>query len=301
MLILNAGVFGAGHEITEDGIERTFQVNHLSHFLLVQLLEKRLLTSAPARVIVLSSESHRQSFLSRDNISEEYLSPSTSSRFVPMIAYNDTKLCNVLFASQLNKRLSRHKVFASSVHPGNMVNTNISRNWWFYRLLFTLVRPFTKSVVSRLIIFNRLQFKMNIIHLFQIRNKERQQPFMLPHRRISKKSVAFISTTVVDVLLPNQHKTSNWQKNCGPWVNLSLTKEMRRLSSLDLSDCTSKILSWHEMLTLITQLSVTSQRRTQNSDFSSHSCVLMWVFFRSSFNRMWMRVCEEGEKENAEV
>lgn len=123
-------------------------MNHLSHFLLVRLLEKRLLTSAPSRVIVVSSESHRQSFLTKENISPEYLSPPTSSRFVPLMAYNDSKLCNVLFASQLNKRLSRHNVCSNSLHPGNMVSTGISRNWWFYRLLFAAVRPFTKSPVS---------------------------------------------------------------------------------------------------------------------------------------------------------
>lgn len=144
--------------MTEDGFERTFQVNHLSHFLLVKLLlEKGLLTSAcssssssssSTRVIVVSSESHRHSFLSSQNISQEYLSPLTPSRFTPIMAYNDSKLCNVLFATQLNERLSRQKVFASSLHPGNMISTGISRNWWFYRLLFAAVRPFTKSCVS---------------------------------------------------------------------------------------------------------------------------------------------------------
>lgn len=165
MLILNAGVFALPHQLTVDGFERTFQgkcddsslsdhlkeaslpVNHLSNVLLVRLLEKRLLTSAPCRVIVVSSESHRQSFISKENISAEYLSPATSSRFVPLMAYNDSKLCNVLFASQLNKRMSRQNVFCNSLHPGNMIWTGISRNWWFYRLLFTIVRPFTKSAV----------------------------------------------------------------------------------------------------------------------------------------------------------
>lgn len=132
-------------------------MNHLSHFLLVKLLENRLLTSASSscspRVVVVSSESHRQSFLSKTNISYDYLSPPTSSRFVPMMAYNDSKLCNVLFANQLNQRLSQHKVFASSLHPGNMISTGISKNWWFYRFLFAAVRPFTKSCVSSLILY----------------------------------------------------------------------------------------------------------------------------------------------------
>lgn len=59
MLICNAAVFGAPWSLTEDGLESTFQVNHLGHFYLVQLLEGVLRQSSPARVVVVSSESHR--------------------------------------------------------------------------------------------------------------------------------------------------------------------------------------------------------------------------------------------------
>jgi NAD(P)-dependent dehydrogenase (short-subunit alcohol dehydrogenase family) len=59
LLILNAAVFGQSYTQTEDGIELTFQVNHLSHFYLTKLLWTVLMNSAPARVIVVSSESHR--------------------------------------------------------------------------------------------------------------------------------------------------------------------------------------------------------------------------------------------------
>lgn len=59
MLICNAAVFGAPWSLTEDGLESTFQVNHLGHFYLVQLLEDVLRQSSPARVVVVSSESHR--------------------------------------------------------------------------------------------------------------------------------------------------------------------------------------------------------------------------------------------------
>ena len=59
ILICNAAVFGLAWTKTEDGIESTFGVNHLGHFYLVKLLEDVLCSSAPARVVVLSSESHR--------------------------------------------------------------------------------------------------------------------------------------------------------------------------------------------------------------------------------------------------
>lgn len=148
MLILNAGVFALPHELTSDGLERSFQVNHVGHFYLTKLLQHVLVKSAPSRVVTVSSESHRFSFLTNENISKEYLSPKDARSFTPMIAYNDTKLCNVLFSMELNKRLSKYGVYCNSLHPGNMMSTGISRNWWFYRLMFALVRPFTKSAVS---------------------------------------------------------------------------------------------------------------------------------------------------------
>ena len=59
MLVCNAAVFGLPWTLTKDGLETTFQVNHLGHFYLVQLLQGTLCRSAPARVVVVSSESHR--------------------------------------------------------------------------------------------------------------------------------------------------------------------------------------------------------------------------------------------------
>ena len=59
MLVCNAGTFALPWGLTKDGLETTFQVNHLGHFYLVQLLQDVLCRSSPARVIVVSSESHR--------------------------------------------------------------------------------------------------------------------------------------------------------------------------------------------------------------------------------------------------
>lgn len=148
VLILNAGVFGLPYSVTEDGFEATFQVNHLGHFYLVKLLTPILIESAPSRVVVVSSESHRHSFITKERISEEYLSPKNGWGFTSITAYNDSKLCNLLFSNELNRRLSKHKVFSNAVHPGNVVSSYLSRNWWFYRLLFAIVRPFTKSLAQ---------------------------------------------------------------------------------------------------------------------------------------------------------
>ena len=89
----------------------------------------------------------RFSLMTKDNISKDYLSPPTSKNFTSFMAYNDSKLCNVLMAAEISRRWSIRGVTCNSVHPGNMVSTNISRHWWIYRLLFAFVRPFTKSLV----------------------------------------------------------------------------------------------------------------------------------------------------------
>lgn len=142
-LILNAGVFALPHSLTEDGFETTFQVSHLSHYYicmeLADLLDKQ------SRVIVLSSESHRMALLPSSGLTREILSPP-ASKYWSMIQYNNAKLCNVLFTHELGRQWLGKGVGVFAVHPGNMVSTGISRNYWLYRVLFKLVRMFTKSL-----------------------------------------------------------------------------------------------------------------------------------------------------------
>lgn len=64
-----------------------------------------------------------------------------------MLAYNRAKLCNILFSNELHRRLSPRGVTSNAVHPGNMMYTSIHRSWWLMTFLFTLARPFTKSMV----------------------------------------------------------------------------------------------------------------------------------------------------------
>lgn len=145
-LVLNAGAFGLPHAVTADGVETLFQTNHLAHFYLCRLLEPLLVRSAPARVVVVASESHRFSLLSAENVSEERLSNTSGRGYLSPLAYNDSKLCNVLLAAELDRRLGPRGVRCNALHPGNMVASGLPRHWWPYRLLFTLVRPFTKSL-----------------------------------------------------------------------------------------------------------------------------------------------------------
>ncbi|XP_042133682.1 WW domain-containing oxidoreductase [Peromyscus maniculatus bairdii] len=147
VLVCNAGTFALPWSLTKDGLETTFQVNHLGHFYLVQLLQDVLCRSAPARVIVVSSESHRFTDIndSSGKLDLSRLSPSQSDYWA-MLAYNRSKLCNLLFSNELHRRLSPRGVTSNAVHPGNMMFSSIHRNSWVYTLLFTLARPFTKSM-----------------------------------------------------------------------------------------------------------------------------------------------------------
>ncbi|XP_036010283.1 WW domain-containing oxidoreductase isoform X10 [Mus musculus] len=147
VLVCNAGTFALPWGLTKDGLETTFQVNHLGHFYLVQLLQDVLCRSSPARVIVVSSESHRFTDIndSSGKLDLSRLSPPRSDYWA-MLAYNRSKLCNILFSNELHRRLSPRGVTSNAVHPGNMMYSAIHRNSWVYKLLFTLARPFTKSM-----------------------------------------------------------------------------------------------------------------------------------------------------------
>ncbi|EDW03853.1 WW domain-containing oxidoreductase [Drosophila grimshawi] len=142
-LILNAGVFGLPYTKTVDGLETTFQVSHLSHFYLTLQLES--LFDHRTRIVVVSSESHRTANLPADHLTVQHLSPP-AEKYWSMIAYSNAKLCNILFAQELAQRWKQRGISVFSLHPGNMVATELSRNYWFYRLIFAIVRPFTKSL-----------------------------------------------------------------------------------------------------------------------------------------------------------
>lgn len=146
ILILNAGVFGLPHAHTSDGFEVMFQVNHLSHFYLCLLLQPLLAKSAPARVIFVSCEAHRFASLDVDSLREEVLSPSPRSPFSSTTSYCNTKLCNVLCALEMQRRFGDQGINSYAVHPGNAVASGLARHWWGYRLLFSLVQPFTKTL-----------------------------------------------------------------------------------------------------------------------------------------------------------
>lgn len=126
LLINNAGVMNTPKGKTADGFETQIGVNHLGHFLLTELLLDTLKTSAPARVVVVSSCYHdkamgREGVIVLDDLHFE------NRKYDGWVSYAQSKLANVLHAKHLAKRLEGTGVTAVSVHPG-WVRTELMRH-----------------------------------------------------------------------------------------------------------------------------------------------------------------------------
>jgi NAD(P)-dependent dehydrogenase (short-subunit alcohol dehydrogenase family) len=138
LLVNNAGLYRAKLERTEDGYERTFAVNHLSHFLLTQLLLPNLL-AASGRVINVTSGGHRGGRLDPDSLEEV---ARGRMRYSGLGAYADSKLANVLFAAELARRFGSEELAACALHPGVLATQIWNRNRNPMSLGMLLFKPF---------------------------------------------------------------------------------------------------------------------------------------------------------------
>lgn len=111
VLINNAGALFSRRTITEDGLERTFALNHMSYFVLTEILRDRLIAAAPARIINTASNAHRKGRLDFDDL-------QSARNYRPSVAYGTSKLCNILFTRELARRLAGYGVTANSFSPG---------------------------------------------------------------------------------------------------------------------------------------------------------------------------------------
>lgn len=150
LLILNAGVLRTDLQLTEDNLEEMFQVNYVSQAYLTVKLIQTMLTSQNkdrVRVVAVSCESHRvesPGISLTKGISSERLSPRSSTHFDHLLAYGQSKLCLIMFIMQF--RRTYPQIYAVSCHPGNMINSNLTRHSSFYRFLTFISRPFSKSM-----------------------------------------------------------------------------------------------------------------------------------------------------------
>lgn len=139
VLINNVGGYWETRHVTADGLERTFALNHLASFLITNLLLERLMQSAPARVVNVSSNAQALGKIDFDDLQGE-------RSYSGARAYNQSKLANVLFTYELARRIQASSVTANSLHPG-LVNTSFGAEdpRSIQRILVPFLRPFMKS------------------------------------------------------------------------------------------------------------------------------------------------------------
>ena len=117
-LVNNAGVFTYWLDLTPDGVETQWAVNHLAPFILTHLLLPHLQAAPFARVVTVSSDSHHGAEI-------DWADPQHRRRYNGLQAYGSTKLANILFTAELNHRLGKDsRVRAFAADPG-LVKTDI--------------------------------------------------------------------------------------------------------------------------------------------------------------------------------
>jgi retinol dehydrogenase 14 len=137
LLVNNAGLILGKRTLTPDGLETTFVVDYLSHFLLTNLLLDELKTSAPSRIVNITSDAHFNGHIDFEDLQE-------AKKYSAMKSYSQSKLAQVLFTYELSERLKGTGVSANCVHPG-AVRTHWGDNAGALGIGIKIARPFLLS------------------------------------------------------------------------------------------------------------------------------------------------------------
>jgi NAD(P)-dependent dehydrogenase (short-subunit alcohol dehydrogenase family) len=139
VLVNNAGVVLSDRTETVDGFESTFAINHLGPFLLTQRLLERIIASGPSRIVNVSSTAHRSA---RHGMPFDDL--QSTERYSSMRVYGQSKLANILFTTELARRLQGTRTTANCLHPG-VVATGYGRDGdthGFMNFGLNVIKPF---------------------------------------------------------------------------------------------------------------------------------------------------------------
>jgi WW domain-containing oxidoreductase len=142
IVVANAGIMALPKREVARGVELQFATNHLGHFELITGLTANIEASPAARVVIVSSAAHRQApptGIDFDNL-------DFARGYSGWRAYAQSKLANVVFANELNRRTPEH-VMINSLHPG-VIQTNLGRHMQgpFAVMLGLVMFPFMASV-----------------------------------------------------------------------------------------------------------------------------------------------------------
>lgn len=137
ILLNNAGVMMCPKSYTEDDFEMQFGTNHLGHFLFTLLLLPRIIKSAPARIVNVSSSAYTWGTIDFNDLNWK------TKDYAAAASYGQSKLANILFTKELAKRLEGTNVHTYALHPG-VVDTELQRH--FDSTLFPGSRFLIKTV-----------------------------------------------------------------------------------------------------------------------------------------------------------
>lgn len=138
VLVNNAGAILMDRQVTKDGFEATFATNHLAYFLLTRILLDALKRAPAARIVNVSSEAHRGGSMKLDDLMGE-------KRYSGMFAYSSSKLANILFTSELARRLEGTSVTTNALHPGVVASGFAHNNKGLVGFLAKVGAPFLMS------------------------------------------------------------------------------------------------------------------------------------------------------------
>jgi NAD(P)-dependent dehydrogenase (short-subunit alcohol dehydrogenase family) len=141
ILLNNAGIMLIPYGRTEDGFERTVGTNHLGHFALTGLVLERLIKTPRARVVNVASNAHYGGEMDFEDLLFE-----EKGAYTPMKAYGRSKLANLLFTFELQRRFQSkgYDVIALAAHPG--ISATELANHLFFNLISWLIQPAMKLV-----------------------------------------------------------------------------------------------------------------------------------------------------------
>jgi len=111
VLINNAGAMFTQRQVTEDGLERTFALNHMSYFVVTNMLLDRLQATSGGRIVSTASDAHSGARLDFDDL-------QSAKRYSGFAVYGRSKLMNILFTRELARRLAGTGITANCLHPG---------------------------------------------------------------------------------------------------------------------------------------------------------------------------------------
>lgn len=138
VLVNNAGAVFMSRQLTSDGIEMSWALNHLSYFLLTNLLLDTLEKAPAARIVNVASAAHSVGRIHFDDL--EY-----RGGYNGMSAYAQSKLANIMFTYSLAHRLQNTRVTANALHPGYVGTGFATNNGSLLKFIMVLQRPFITS------------------------------------------------------------------------------------------------------------------------------------------------------------